>query len=414
MLKIFSKTLLRTPLKEFSILSSAEFITKILVTFSTVIIARYLGPTEFGKFSYALAFTGFFIVISDFGIINQVLREGRAELLNSKLKYYLTFKFLILGASIFLAFFTSLALAKTSEVFLLVFVIILYSLINSFTDFFRAIFRVVGIFRYDAYTKIFQSILLLLFIYSCSLFNLNLIFIATSFLFSSILGFLIAYYLIVKKITIINYAFNLFEFAKISRESLLFVISGLLVFVYMKIDVFMLSWIKGDDITGIYTALYSFLYALIFIPGSLIAVFYPKISEIYKDGKYSSILRIYTYLLIIFFCISACISLMVHFFSTQIIGLLFGEMYISGASTMKIISLALIFSFLSHANLVVLNSIRLEKFYLIATLLSAILNVVLNLYLIPDYSFYGAAVATLAAEFVGFVFCVCVILRKLV
>src|SRR5258706_13905558 len=57
----------QTMLKNTFWLMFAEGITRLLMFFVTVWIARYLGVRNFGEFTFAFAFTALFGVFADFG-----------------------------------------------------------------------------------------------------------------------------------------------------------------------------------------------------------------------------------------------------------------------------------------------------------------------------------------------------------
>ncbi|NLB34485.1 MAG: flippase, partial [Elusimicrobia bacterium] len=59
---------------------------------------------------------------------------------------------------------------------------------------------------------------------------------------------------------------------------------------------------------------------------------------------------------------------------------------------------SLFFIFLNYGTGTTLNSVNLQKLLLRNTALSVLINIVLNLLLIPSYSHYGAALATLASQ----------------
>ena len=56
-------------------LATAEAITRLLKFFLIIYVARILGATEYGKFTFALAFVGLFVIFSDFGISPILARE---------------------------------------------------------------------------------------------------------------------------------------------------------------------------------------------------------------------------------------------------------------------------------------------------------------------------------------------------
>ena len=87
--------------------------------------------------------------------------------------------------------------------------------------------------------------------------------------------------------------------------------------------------------------------------------------------------------------------------ASPIIRLFCGNTFDPSILTLQIIVPVVIFIPLSNIfNMQILYSLGKEKLSIISVSIGAIINFMLNLYLIPIYSQYGAAVATITAEFI--------------
>ena len=56
-------------------LISAQVIGKSLTFLFYIVIARYLGATELGKYSFILGLVGMFIILTNFGLDNMLVRD---------------------------------------------------------------------------------------------------------------------------------------------------------------------------------------------------------------------------------------------------------------------------------------------------------------------------------------------------
>ena len=56
-------------------LNISTIATSILACILSVTLARYLGKIEFGQYSFAVYFTGLFVILADLGLSNLVVRE---------------------------------------------------------------------------------------------------------------------------------------------------------------------------------------------------------------------------------------------------------------------------------------------------------------------------------------------------
>ena len=85
--------------------------------------------------------------------------------------------------------------------------------------------------------------------------------------------------------------------------------------------------------------------------------------------------------------------------SREVILLIAGEQYMAANSSLRILSIALLFAvFANFYAYVIMMSQRMDKQILIATVLSAVLNITLNMIAIPKWGISGAALTTLLAE----------------
>ena len=176
--------------------------------------------------------------------------------------------------------------------------------------------------------------------------------------------------------------------------------------IYVNFDNVMLGWMKGDYYTGLYalpTRIYSILKNLMI---SVYSVAIPRLALMYGEKRYSDLKnlysRVWTNVIVILF--PACIGLMCV--SNEVVLLFGGEAYIESAPTLRILSLALIFAIFGGLITSCLNiTIGREKDNLLSTVLSAAINCILNLFIIPLLYHNGTALTTLFAELFVFLFC---------
>jgi O-antigen/teichoic acid export membrane protein len=178
--------------------------------------------------------------------------------------------------------------------------------------------------------------------------------------------------------------------------------------VYLKIDQVMLKHMAGNSEVGVYSVAVSFSEASYFIPIAIANSFFPKLiaereqSELKYEESLLNLLR----LLLGF---SILLIGAVWLLSGPMIGLVMSEEFSSVEYLLKIHVLATLFIFLRAlvSKWIILEG--LYKFSAISQGGGALLNVILNLLLIPHYGATGAAWATVlsygfASYFVFFFF----------
>jgi O-antigen/teichoic acid export membrane protein len=121
-----------------------------------------------------------------------------------------------------------------------------------------------------------------------------------------------------------------------------------------------------------------------------------KLFEGSKDLLKLSFVKSVKYLLLIILPITFGIIL----YATPLVTLIYGSKYLMSGPVMQVLVWTVAFLFVNGAASTLLNAsdkeVSVTKIYCIA----AVLNIVLNLILIPLYSYHGAALATVISEIV--------------
>lgn len=174
--------------------------------------------------------------------------------------------------------------------------------------------------------------------------------------------------------------------------------------IYVNSDTTMLGFFKNNIDVGIYAAatkiyniVRSLLTAFITVITPRLTYYYAKRNENTEyENLFNKSLRGYVAVII-----PAGIGMLL--ISSQSILILSGKEYILASNALKILSIALIFStsgsFIANAVLIITGQ---ERRILLATSLGAIINVGLNLFFIPMYSYAGTALTTLISEILVF------------
>lgn len=169
--------------------------------------------------------------------------------------------------------------------------------------------------------------------------------------------------------------------------------------VYLNFGTTVLTLQKGDAVTGVYSLgmkVYTIVKLLI---NAVISVVTPRLAACLgnrDEEGYSKLLNQLLWALALL-VLPASVGLFV--LAPQVITFLAGEAYLEGIAALRIFSVALSFGtlgvFILHC---VLIPKSMEKASLIASVAGAVVTVVLNFLLIPDWSLNGAALSVLAGE----------------
>ena len=172
------------------------------------------------------------------------------------------------------------------------------------------------------------------------------------------------------------------------------IFSGVAGFVRDWTDTIMLGFFLTASAVGIYNVALPTAGLLRVVSKSFSVIFMPVISELYAKNKEEELKRVYAAVTKWVISLALPGFLLMALFSKTIIGIIFGAEYIEGAMALSILAFEFfIFGVLSFANSVI-GAYGKTKIIMIGSLIGACANVGLNFLLIPMYGINGAATAT--------------------
>ena len=389
--------------KNTGVLLASQIASYILGFFFIMYTARYLGAAGFGILSFALAFTGIFGVFSDLGLRQLTVREvARDKSLAGKYLGNIAVMKLILVIITFglIALFINL-LGYPEQTITVVYLVALSVIFGAFSGMFYSIFQAYEKMEYQSLGQILSSALML----SGALFAISQGF--------SVVGFASIYFIVSAVVLVYSFMVCVWKFAlpKIELDwsfwkstikmALPFGLTGTFITIYLWIDSVMLSLMKGDAVVGWYNAAYRLVLVLLFIPVAFNSAVFPLMSRFYvssKDSLKFMFEKHFKYMLIIGFPIGVGTTLL----ADRFILLIFGAEYTPSIIALQILVWAIVLIFARTAFERVLESANRQIIVTEVFGGCALLNVILNVILIPRYSYIGAAVATLITDFAVF------------
>lgn len=364
-------------------------------------VARYLGPSNFGILSYVLALIALLSSIAKLGLDDLVLREIANNSISKHDELLGTFFWMrVCGAIIiiipFIGIITFTDFVPLSKYYsFIIFLSVFFQSFEVIFFYFQA--RVLG--KIASISKIIQLSLssfikIYLILYESDLFWFIAI---LAFDYISLAVFY-TYSLRVNKDLNFFTNFNNNLAKKLLVESLPLIFASVLVILYTRIDQIMIFYIIGENELGIYSVAAKLSEAFNFVPLIISASLLPAILNAKKIN-----INLYQERLTILYCFLSWFALalicLVLIFSTEIINLLFGYAYSSADEILLILtlnSLAVFVGILSNRQLI---AERLGNIIFFKSLVAVILNIFLNLKLIPVYGAYGAAIASFISQF---------------
>lgn len=188
------------------------------------------------------------------------------------------------------------------------------------------------------------------------------------------------------------------ELAKdLIKESWPFLLSGLSIMVYMRIDQIMVKEFLGEKALGLYAAVLQVSSLWHVIPMALSISFAPMIARRRQDGE-AAYYRALASIFRVFLVISVALSFVTMALSHQIVALLFGPQYAGAGEILAIHVFTNIAIFLGVAQSLWLVNERKSRIALQKTVIGGVCSVGLNLLLLPAFGLAGAAVSAVVAH----------------
>ena len=371
-----------------------------LITFPYV--SRVLRDDGFGQYSFSWSIVSYFVLLAGLGISTYAIREGaRIRDDKAKISQFCSEAFTINVVTTFIAFVIlivlTLSIPKIRVYSLLVFIQSLSIILNLIgRDWINSIYED---YFYITIRYIVIQIFSLILMFVCIKTSADLWKYCVITVFSSFGGNIPNIFYVNKytKIHIVKHP----NFKEHMRPMLVLFVTQIAISIYVNADITMLGFFSDDSTVGIYS-LSSKIYSMIkTIVNAMVIVTLPRMTYIIDNSpdKYCETLKKVCSYLFIFLMPIACGVFML---SKEVILIVGGSEYQTGSVALKILSGAMIFAvFCSFCMNSILIAHRKEKDCLKATTISALINVVLNLFALPLLGMNGAAVTTIISEAVN-------------
>lgn len=212
------------------------------------------------------------------------------------------------------------------------------------------------------------------------------------------IGLLVAYWHSGQRISAWKVNFGIVR--RLLSDSWPLLFSGVVFMVYMRIDQVMLGQMVGDHEVGIYSAAVRLAEVWYFIPTAVVSSVFPNIvraREVDEAEFYGRLQRLYNLLAFMGYAVAIPVTLA----SGLVISLLFGKNYAAAGPMLALLIWAGLFANLAVARNAYLLVMNWSRVLFGMVLAGALVNVLLNLVLIPRYGGMGAVLASCVAYWVA-------------
>jgi len=376
-----------------------EKIIRTLINFVVVAwIARYLGPAQFGVLSFAQSLLFLFAAVATLGVDNILIRELVSKKFAQGPLLFTSLALKLIAASIVIAvmFAGLFAASIDAETKLIVFLIsfsLLFQSCNVIEFFFQAKVRS----RYIAFTNLLMVLISSTVKVWLILVEAPLIALAAVITLDAILvAALLLIFFVKSGEHFSDWTFDRVIARQILKDGFPLFVSGTLVAIYLRIDQVLLHALIGPEVVGQYAVAIRLVDTYNIIPVAVASALNPAIIAAKGTANYLSRLQA-LYDLLIWSSIAAIMGSAL--LGAWFIQLMFGEVYRDAVLPFQIQMVSALFLAIGYVTNTWLIAENRQVHMLIRSALGILVNVLLNLMLIPVFGPVGAAVATLVTQF---------------
>ncbi len=374
-----------------------KIVTMILALIISVLMARSLGPENFGIITYIIALFTLISPLSALGLNAIVTKELVLDMPSSNRIMSTAIFYRVLGGFLTLiAVFIVLNSGVLTQVKDYEWAVILLAVVNVFRalnviDFW---FQAKVISKYIAVTRlivvcVFTVIKCILAYYDLSI-DIFLKVIIFEYFFISIAFYAIYHYKSGRfSIFDIDFSYGL----SLLKKSIWLILSGVASVIYLKIDQVMLAEMVSTSETGIYAVASRLSEVWYFFATILVSSYFPSLLKLKQTSQFDYLKKLQKLNDALFVC-ALLIAIFMYLFGELLIITLFGNEYAAAGIILAIHIWASIFVYMRALLSKWLIAENLFSFSLLTQGIGALVNVALNLYLIPLWGSVGAAVAT--------------------
>jgi O-antigen/teichoic acid export membrane protein len=385
--------------KNTSWMMAEQFLRILAGLFVGIWVARYLGPEQFGLFSYVLAFTAIFGGIAKLGLDGIMVRElvnhpeNRDVYLGTAFWLKVIGAFIVMGLMAAIVPFTSNDATTNTFIFIIAAGMVFQSFeVVQFYFQSQVLAKIISICK--AIQLALSSIIKVYLVLTESeliWFVLVTVFDALSLAFS----YFIAYQLRKNPAFYKYFDFNIAK--NLLKDSWPFMISIIVFSIYLQMDVIMIKEMLGTYEVGLYAAGLKVAMAHIFLSSIITLSLFPAILNAKKvslELYHHRIGRLFSLL----FLINITVVVVLTFLAGSLLKVLYGDEFAPASTVMIVQVWSSIFAAMGFVFHQILMAENLGSVALFRAVVGLFINLSLNLILIPIYGILGAAIALLVAQ----------------
>lgn len=399
----------KTLAKNTTVLFISQISVYLFTFFTNLYLARYLGVEGFGIISFALALTGIFSIFIDLGLNTLTIREvaRNKSKANDYISNIVAIRLLLSTLTFITIYLVVYLLGYNTITSYVIYFLTFYIMINSFCQLFYSIFQANEKMEYQSLGNVISGCLIFFGVLIAIYCQFNIIQLVSTYAIVSVIILIYILIMFFMHFDVPKVKPNIQKWKSLINESWPFAITSISIYLYVWLDTIILSFIQGQEAVGLYNAAYKLIMALLFIPTVFNNAVFPIMSQFYLDSK-KKLQIIFEKLFKLMSLVAFPIGVGTFLLAEKIINLIYGTQFNQSIIVLQILIWSMVLIFVRSPIERLLESsnkqLTLTKIYFIGL----IFNMILNIIVIPLYSYVGAAFSTVLTDIliVGLLICI--------
>lgn len=389
-------------IKNTSWIVGAQILKSLIGFVVNIFTAKMLGPSNYGIIGYVTSIITLFTAVANLGLTDIIVKElvSKKDKEGKIIGTAITMQLISSAISYAMVIFVVVILNPDDKIMLycalLQSIILITNSFNHINYYYQAQLKskISSIISLIAYMimQIYRVYLLIT--------NKSVIWFASAFTLDYVIVaiVLIAYYFYDKGP---KWQFDKTIIKNLLKQSIPLILAGSITVIYTSVDRIMLKELLGStEPVGYYDTAYTVSHAWQFIATAIITSIVPLVYEsLNKNGEdsvaYRTRLRQMYFMV---FWLGACASIAIDIFANLFFKLTYGEAYNASIVPAMIMTWSAVFASIGYARSINCICEHKQKYIILFSINTVVLNVILNWILIPRIGVVGAAIATLASE----------------
>lgn len=379
--------------RNFLSLTTATVVTNIIGAVNVAYLGHRLGPSDFGKMNFSLAFIGYFAIFSHLGLNTIGTRDiaRNKEDAGKNLNRILTIK-VILGTIAYAAMLPFLAASSQPQDIKILILLYGATIFTASVLPLDWVFQGLDKMEYLGISSVISSVAYLLLLVSFIYGPGQLLYVPLALIASHAIVIIFLLFAFKRMYADFRFSFDLSGWKALIKQALPVGLTGVFSIIIMNSGTIMLGTMKNIEDVGYFSAAYKIIQILTVMAVSLNTAVFPTLASQFKHAP-EDFNRTFNYILKLTLIAGLPLAAGATVLATSIIGLFYGTKFMNAPLSLQILIWSAFLTFfttmLSHA----LWACDRQNAVFKITLIQAALSLLINYALISRFGLYGASAA---------------------